>query len=232
MIPKMIHCFWFGKKEIPKDQKRYLASWKKFCPDYKIKLWNEGNYDIHKNRYMEQAYEAGKFGFVPDFARLDIIYQYGGFYFDTDVELLKNLEGLRKYSAVMGFERYEDKLKVATGQGFGAEKNHPAIKEIMSIYERRNFVRRDGTYNLLPSTDLMTNYMLGKGLDLSGKRQTVMGITILPEEYFCPLKYSSKGNKLEITENSYAVHHFAGSWKKSEHMKIKFIEQLINKVKR
>ncbi len=232
MIPKIIHYFWFGKKAIPKEQVRYIDSWKKFCPDYEIKFWNEENYDIHKNPYMEQAYEAGMFGFVPDFARLDIIYQYGGFYFDTDVELLKNLDGLRNFSAVMGFQRYYGRLAVATGQGFGAEKNHPAIKELMAMYERRNFVRRDGSYNLMTSTSLMTKYMLGKGLVTNGTKQTVMGITILPQEYFCPLECTSKGNIIKITENSYTVHHFAASWKEPEHSKKDILGQILKKLRK
>lgn len=213
MIPKIIHYFWFGKKPIPMEHVRYIESWKKYCPDYEIKLWNEENYDIHKNQYMEQAYKAGKYGFVPDYARLDIINQYGGFYLDTDVELLKSLDGLRGFSAVMGFERYENLVRVATGQGFGAEKGNLAIKEMMEIYRYRNFIKRDGTYNLQASTGLATNFLRRRGLEINGKQQEVMGITILPEDYFCPLKYSSAGNRLIITDNTYSIHHFAASWK-------------------
>ena len=39
---------------------------------------------------MYQAYKAGKLGFVPDYARLDIVYKYGGIYLDTDVELISS----------------------------------------------------------------------------------------------------------------------------------------------
>lgn len=222
MIPKIIHYFWFGMNPIPAEHKKYMETWKQYCPDYEIKLWNEKNYDIRQNQYMEQAYKVGKYGFVPDYARLDIIYQYGGFYLDTDVELLKSLDGLRKYSAVMGFERYENILGVATGQGFGAEKENAAIKELMSIYKYRNFIKRDGTYNLQTSTSYITNYLKGKGLETNGKRQEIIGITILPEDYFAPLKYSSKGNKMEITENTYSIHHLAASWKEPEKKKIGF----------
>lgn len=219
MIPKIIHYFWFGQKEIPKEHREYIKTWKKYCPDYELKLWNEKNYDIHKNQYMEQAYKAGKYGFVPDYARLDIIYQYGGFYLDTDVELLKSLDGLRKYPVVMGFEKYDGKLGVATGQGFGAEKGNSSIRMLMEIYDRRNFVRRDGTYNLSPSTVLMTRFLVNKGLVLNGKQQQVMGITILPSDYFCPLEHNPNGNRIRITDHTYSVHHFAASWVKQEQPK-------------
>lgn len=215
MIPKIIHYFWFGKNSIPMEHQKYMESWKKYCPDYEIRLWNENNYDIHKNQYMEQAYRVGKYGFVPDYARLDIIYQYGGFYLDTDVELLKSLDGLRDYPAVMGFERYENVVRVANGQGFGAEKGNPGIKELMEIYRYRNFIKRDGTYNLQTSTGLITNCLRRNGLELNGEKQEVMGITILPEDYFCPIKYSSQGNKVVITDHTYSIHYFAASWKDS-----------------
>ena len=78
MIPKMIHYCWFGNTEIPPKDRRCIESWKKHCPDYEIKRWDETNYDITQNEYMRQAYEQKKWGFVPDYARLDIIYKYGG----------------------------------------------------------------------------------------------------------------------------------------------------------
>lgn len=231
MIPKIIHYFWFGNNPIPAEQKKYIATWKKYCPDYEIKFWNENNYDIHQNQYMEQAYKAGKYGFVPDYARLDIVYQYGGFYLDTDVELIKSLDGLREYSVVMGFERYADIMGVATGQGFGAEKGSPAIKELMNIYRCRNFIKRDGTYNLQTSTTYVTNYLKGKGLKTNGEKQEIIGITILPEDYFGPLKYSANGNKLEITENTYSIHHLAASWKEPVKKRKSFVDSFLRNIK-
>ena len=93
-IPKIIHYCWFGKNSIPDKYKNWMESWKKYCPDYEIIEWNESNYDIKKNKYMRQAYESQKWGFVPDYARIDIINTYGGIYLDTDVELIKNMDDL------------------------------------------------------------------------------------------------------------------------------------------
>ena len=103
MIPKIIHYCWFGGAELPEKDRKCIESWKKFCPDYQIIEWNENNYDVTKNTYMYQAYQAKKWGFVPDYARLDIIYQHGGIYLDTDVELVKNLDSLLENDAFMGF---------------------------------------------------------------------------------------------------------------------------------
>ena len=127
MIPKIIHYCWFGNKKIPFRLKKYIKTWKKFCPDYEIKLWTQNNYDITKNGFMSQAASAKKWAFVSDYARLDIVEQYGGIYLDTDVELVKSLDDLLKYKAFAGFECSE---YVSFGLGFGAEAHNPIIKEI------------------------------------------------------------------------------------------------------
>ncbi len=116
MIPKVIHYFWFGEQPLSELAIKCIESWKKFCPDYEIKLWNESNYDVSKNQYMLQTYQAKKYGFTVDFARLDVIYNYGGIYLDTDVELLKPLDEILNDKCFMGFESNKT---VALGLGFG-----------------------------------------------------------------------------------------------------------------
>ena len=102
MIPKKIHYCWFGGNPLPELAIRCIESWKKYCPDYEIIRWDESNYDVTKNKYMYQAYENKRWGFVPDYARLDIIYNYGGIYLDTDVELLNSLDDLLDQKCFLG----------------------------------------------------------------------------------------------------------------------------------
>ena len=128
MIPKIIHYCWFGGNEIPENDKKCIESWKKYCPDYKIIRWDESNYDYKKNSYMREAYEAKKWGFVPDYARLDIIYNYGGIYLDTDVELLKSLDEILDCEGFFGFE---SENLVNLGLGFGAVKGNEIIRDMM-----------------------------------------------------------------------------------------------------
>ena len=47
MIPKVIHYCWFGGAPLPELAKKCIASWKKHCPDYEIKQWNETNFDVN-----------------------------------------------------------------------------------------------------------------------------------------------------------------------------------------
>lgn len=207
MIPKLIHYCWFGGNSMSKSDMKCIESWGKFCPDYEIKRWDESNYDVKKNIFMYQAYQKKKWAFVSDYARLDIVYQNGGIYLDTDVEIIKSFDLLLENKAVMGFE---DGEHVSTGLIIGAEKNHSTIKEIMSIYDTRKFVRDDGSLDMTPSPIMNTKFLQSKGCKPNNKKQSVSGITIYPTEYFCPKDYQT--GILNVTEKTYSVHWFHASW--------------------
>jgi hypothetical protein len=207
MIPKKIHYCWFGNSEIPAKDKKCIESWKKYCPDYEIIQWNESNYDVTKNEYMQQAYAAKKWGFVPDYARLDIIYEHGGIYLDTDVELVKNLDELLVCEAFMGFE---DGKHVSPGLCIASEAKNSTIRKLMDIYATRKFVKPDGTLDLTPSPIMNTDKLLEMGLKQDNRKQVVAGITIFPKECFCPKDYYT--GKLSITDQTYGIHWFNASW--------------------
>lgn len=211
MIPKKIHYCWFGNGKLPEKDLKCIESWKKYCPDYEIIQWNEKNYDIEKNRYMKEAYDEGKYGFVPDYARLDIIYNHGGIYLDTDVELLKSLDSLLDNSGFAGFESIDSNKKfIALGLGFGAEKGNKIIKKMRDDYENIPFKLNDEKLNLIPSPTYSTRVLSNLGLKRNGMLQEIDGFVFLPEDYLCPL--SCVTNKLNITENTISIHHYNGSW--------------------
>lgn len=206
-IPKIIHYCWFGGGPIPEKDQACIASWKERCPDYEIKEWNESNYDVTKNAYMRQAYEVKKWGFVPDYARLDIVYTHGGIYLDTDVEIIRSLDDLLEDDCFMGFEDHEH---VALGLGFGAAKGNAHIKAMRDVYEEVLFVQEDGSLNTLPSPQYTTAYLKERGLQQDNSLQTLDGIRIYPVEYFCPRDYFT--GQMNLTENSYTIHHYNASW--------------------
>ena len=117
MIPKKIHYCWFGRGEKPKLARKCIESWKRYCPDFEIIEWNEDNFDVTKYAYSKYCFDNKKWAFLSDFVRLIVIYENGGIYFDTDVEVIKSLDNLLQYEAFYGFEN-ED--YVATGLGFGS----------------------------------------------------------------------------------------------------------------
>ena len=207
-IPKVIHYCWFGGNPLPEKVQHCIESWRKCCPDYEIVRWDEHNYDVTKNDYMREAYEAKKWGFVPDYGRLDILYNNGGFYLDTDVELIKSLDSLRDNEALMGFE---DGMHVSPGLIIAAVPKNLVIHEIMErIYKDRHFRLPDGSLDITPSPQMNTELLTNWGLRGDNSLQVVRGITVYPTEYFCPRDFTT--GKLTITSNTYSIHWFDNSW--------------------
>ena len=215
MIPKVIHYCWFGGNELPELAMKCIDSWKKFCPDYEIKQWNEKNYDLDSSRYIKEAYKNKKWAFVSDYARLDIIYNNGGIYLDTDVELVRNIDSLLQYKLFCGFE---SRKYVAFGLGFGSKKEHHILKEMMDEYDKTDFLNYDGTLNLLPSPAYQTNVLLKHGLVCDGRTQHHDDYSVFSQEYFAPINAIGFGN---ITKNTYSIHQYAATWYDEEQKKDK-----------
>jgi len=206
-IPKVIHYCWFGGADIPENMHRCIDSWKKFCPDYKIVRWDESNYDYKKYKYTEDAYEQKKWAFVSDVARLDVIFQYGGIYLDTDVELIKPLDELLNQGAFMGFEQGR---RVNTGLGFGAEKGNLLIKENLEYYKHIEFIKENGELNLVPCPNITTEILELHGLVREDKIQILDGMKIFSSIYFSPMILAD--GTAELKPETISIHHYAGSW--------------------
>ena len=180
----------------------------KSCPDYKFICWNEKNYDIKKNKYMYQAYNAKKWGFVPDYLRKDVIYEYGGIYLDTDVELIRSLDDLLYQD---GFCAFEGK-RVAFGLGFGAIPGLPIMREMLDAYDVMAFEFKPRE-EMLIGPDYETRQLEKHGLKLTGEYQSVAGLTVYPSDVLSgTVPYTGES---VITSVTYAVHHYAGSWDES-----------------
>lgn len=216
MIPKTIHYCWVGGNPLPKSAQNCINSWKKYCPDYEIIEWYETNYDFTKNNYMREAYEVKKWAFVTDYARLDIIYQHGGIYLDTDVEIIKPFNDLLQ---LKGFAGFEDSGYVNLGLGFGAEPGNQLIKELRNAYDTIHFIKSDGSFNLVPMPIINAEVLTKHGLVQNNTIQTISDITIFPQEYFCPK--SNINGSIRKTKNTYSIHHFDGSWTNDEQKKDK-----------
>ena len=212
MIPKKIHYCWFGESPLPGLYREYIQSWKKCCPDYEIIRWDETNFDVTQNGYCSQAYKAKKWAFVSDYARLKIIYENGGIYLDTDVEMLKDITPL--ISDGVGFVGFQNSIEVNTGQGFAAEPHNEVIKAMLDIYEKRQFVLCDGDSNTISCPAANTFALIGCGLKINrpwcASIQTLKGLRVYPEEYFNSLNFDTQ--KLNITPNTYLIHHYAATW--------------------
>ncbi len=210
MIPKIIHYCWFGKNPLPANVQKCIESWKKYCPDFEIKRWDESNYDVNACAYTQEAYEAKKWAFVSDYARLDIIYNNGGIYLDTDVELIRAIDDeLLKTDCFLAME--QPSLLIATGLGFGAVKHSSAVKEMLDEYKDEKFRLAKNIYDQTPCPTRNTRPFLKYGYTRKINTPTALGgAVIYPPEYFCP--FERKQNKLEITDNTYSIHHYSATW--------------------
>ena len=213
-IPKIIHYCWFGNNPLPDDYKKNIESWKKYMPDYKIVCWNESNYDINKCQFIKEAYENKKWAFVTDYARLDIIYNKGGIYLDTDVEVLKSFDDLLVNDAFMGFETSGF---VNTGIGFGAKKGN-----------NTSFIKNNGELDLTGCPIITTNILKKHNLNVNMTTQNIDGLIIFSPEYFCPLNYDN-GN-LNITSNTYSIHKYSMSWFNEKEKRYHLIEQKLSRI--
>lgn len=210
-IPKIIHYCWVGGKPKPQSVLYCIESWKRCCPDYEIREWNESNYDFTKNEYMRQAYEAKKWGFVPDYARLDIVYEYGGIYLDTDVEMLRSFDELLEQDGFMGFENTGDgEYFVNCGHGFGAVPHHEVIRSARDLYDTISFLNEDGTPNLLASPHFTTQSLREFGLIQENRDQQLPGMTVYASDVLCPKNFRT--GKIKKTPRTVSIHHFTASW--------------------
>ncbi len=207
MIPKVINYMWLGRKQIPKTLQYCIDSWKRYCADYEIKCWNEDNYDIDKIPYMKQAYEKGAYGFVPDYARLDILYNFGGIYLDTDVELTKSLDDLLFQEAFCSVEKWQI---INFGGGSGAKKGCKIVGEMVKQRESIEYLYENGKQNRNTCGFYDTRILQAYGYKVNGRMQNIKGMTIYPYELFHPYDYMT--GQITKTTNTYGIHHFSGGW--------------------
>ena len=209
MIPKKVHYCWFGRGKKSQKLQDCIDSWKKYLPDYEIKEWNEDNFDVNAMTFTKEAYAYHKWAFVADVARLHALYTEGGIYFDTDVEVVKNFDDLLDNKAFTGFE---DSELLQTGV-LGAEKGHPWIGYELEGYKHKAFISKTGKFLPVPNTHIMTHNAVEHGLKFGNQKQVIWdGVMVYPRTYFAP--YSWKFNDWDRTDETHAIHHFAGDWDK------------------
>lgn len=206
-IPKIIHYCWFGGKPLPKLAVKCKRSWEKFFPDYEIKEWNEGNFDVNAHPYTKYCYEKGLWAYLSDYVRLAVVESEGGLYFDTDVEVVKYpKELLENNSAYFGWETSE---YINTGLGFAAEQHHSAVQAMLAMYEGLII---DGKYmfeNMQGCPQLNTNALVPYGLKRDASKQVVCDALILPMEHLCP--FNDLTGELKKTDNTISIHWFSKS---------------------
>ena len=200
MIPKTIHYCWFGGKEKSEDIKECMDTWKKYMPDYEIKEWNEHNFDVTYNEYTRKAYESKKWAYVSDVARLYALYTEGGIYMDTDVQVYQSLDKFLRHSFFTGFESSNYPVTAT----MGAEKGHPLIKEMLDVYNTKEFKTHKNWHEYETNTMILSD-IIGKYFDRTEPIYQVRDkMAIYPPTTFC--------SHVNLTDDVYTQHRMFGSW--------------------
>lgn len=229
MIPKVIHYCWFGRNPLPPLAIKCIESWKKFLPDYEIKEWNEDNFDVNIIPYTSEAYSAKKYAFVSDYARFWILYNYGGLYFDTDVEIIRPINDIIEKGNFWGCEgSYHNKniLSIAPGLGIGCISGHYIYKKLLDYYSNLHFIEGN-SLNYVTIVEYTTNIFKELGWEQKNVIQQIYDMNIYPTDYFSPIDLVT--NKLTKTRNTRSIHWYAGSWKDNSNNDkiIKFIRKFL-----
>lgn len=210
-IPKIINYCWFSNNPIPDKLINCINTWKEMCPDYEIVRWDEKAFDINKYNYTKEAYELKKWGYIPDVVRLEILYEIGGFYFDTDVKIIKNLDALRFQQCFCSRERAGH---INFGGGSGSVPHNEIIKEILEFRKDVPFYLGDGRFNAEASGFYETTPLMKYGLVIEDINQKLDGINVYASEFFSPYNYINGENILN--DNTFSIHYFNGSWIENE----------------
>lgn len=209
MIPKIIHYCWFGGKPMPELALKCVESWKRFLPEYELRLWNEDTFDVNSVPYVKEAYEARKFAFVTDYVRLWALEREGGLYLDTDVEVIKSFEPLLNDTVFIGLE---ESLALLPGTCVMACEAHCQwVKDMLATYENAHFLREDGTMDMTTNVQRLGTRMVQGGLHHERKIQFLpqWGLRVYTHDYFSPITSTRVMRK---TKNTYCIHRFAGTW--------------------
>ena len=215
MIPKIIHLCWFSNENYPTKIKQCIKSWEKYLPEYKIMLWDTKRFNLEESIWVKQAFEKKKYAFAADYIRFYALYNYGGIYLDSDVEILKSFDDLLQYPYFMGAE----KAGTIEAAILGAEKGTAWIKKCLDYYTDKPFIKQDLSLDIRKLPEIMVEelakfkpirYLNTADMRLIKRVDFQNNILVMPDEYFSPKIFDSR--KVFITPNTYAIHHYQNSW--------------------
>ena len=209
-IPKIIHYCWLSDDPVPAELQKYMQSWKKYLSGYEFMLWNFDRFDKNSSIWVKEAFDSKKYAFAADYIRCYALYHYGGIYLDMDVEVLKPFDDLLGFPYFFCRE-YAAPVEAAV---VGVEKHSAIFADMLKYYEDRHFIRDDGSFDTVALPFVMQkvlqqSFSLINIKSMADFDDSPDKICILPCEYFSPKSFTGK---ISTTDNSYTIHHYAGSW--------------------
>ncbi len=227
MIPKIIHYCWLSSDPLPAKLQACIDSWSVHCPDYEVRLWNFDRLGDDCPVWVREAFDNKKYAFASDFVRCYAVYKFGGIYLDSDVELRKSFDSLLDLPYMLGRESDSDTVEAAV---VGAPAGHPFFAALLEHYRDRHFVRPDGSFDITPLPKVINSVCRGRFefVDVDSPDQvtdTPGRLCVLPSDWFSPI--SLKNMAMNVTGNTVAIHHFAGSWKPASYRGKKRLQKFL-----
>lgn len=225
-IPKVIHYCWMSDDEPPQLIKDCISSWKVKLPDYEIKRWSYANFPRGKSKWVDQAFDAKKYAFAADFIRAYSLYNEGGIYLDSDVEVVKSFNSLLQYPYFLGHER-DGIIEAAV---MGAKPNLDLFRVVLEYYDNRDFIKSNGEYDVLPMPKILgeiisRNFEVVEIDNMAEFQDSVSAINILPWTYFSPKSYVN--GEMTLCAQTYTIHHFTASWHGKKEKLYSFVSNLL-----
>lgn len=207
-MKKYIHYCWFGPKPLPKLAQKCIKSWEKYLPDYEIIKWSEENVNLEECKFIKDAYENKMWAFVADYARTKALNEMGGIYFDTDVEITKNIDELLSKGTFLGVE---DTGKVNSAVWYEKEPKGYLSSKLLKKYKTIEDFSKEKAFDYAIPV-LITEILKEIGLDSSSKEVQHLknDIYIYPRDYFYPYSYNWENNI--FTDNTCMIHYFDATW--------------------
>lgn len=232
MIPKIIHFCWLSNEPFPKKIKNCIDSWHKYLPDYQFVHWNLERFPIGTCKWVDQAFDAKQYAYAADYIRLFALFNYGGIYLDTDVEVLRSFDDFLELPYFISWEKDSNNNAIEMA-ALGCEKGTEWIGKCLEFYLDKSFINSDGTYNNTPLPKLTFDNLSACGYVFENvsnwpSLQNTMSrnsIYVFPSSFFSPKSYYD--GKVYQEECTVCIHHFAGSWltefEKIKHVLIRII---------
>lgn len=221
MIPQIVHYIWFGRNPYSEKVQYCIESWKKYLPDYQFMLWNEDTFDVTSVPFTRQAYEHKKWAFVSDYVRIYALYNYGGWYLDTDVEIIRPLMTIEHHRLVLGTD--EGGFLTAL---MGAEMKHSFLKKMLDYYHNLRFIQEGGNLNMEVNNTYLQEELTMYGYKIENKYQELAeGIVVFPDDYFHVVSLTT--GKKNQTVNTYAIHWHTLLWVSKKTKWIRFVRMKV-----
>ncbi len=229
-MEKIIHRIYFGFDGKPDPYLRYLKTWEEELPDFKVMHWNANNLPLDNCAFSSYAASQKDFAFLSDYFRWWLLKEYGGVYFDADIEVTNGslfstiFTEVNNNNAVYGAIGIDNKQGGwYTAHSMVMKPDSPMPNFMCNLYEGFGDLvlwRRKVFYFMAPQLSALYFHKFGHNPDGMGstpnlsESTTIAGIMVLPQEYFSPLTPCS-GNTFVIdaaTEKTCVCHHFSCSW--------------------